>query len=110
GHDQKEYQAITKAKGTYCETFGAEDMTAGFSGFLDYFMPHKVIGSAETMKAAGTVIKKLAKWLAEKGYADVDDSLRERVREAARDLPASQKLLDHLDDWLAENDPVGFKR
>jgi hypothetical protein len=110
GHDQKEYQAITKAKGTYCETFGAEDMTAGFSGFLDYFMPHKVIGSDDTMKAAGTVIKKLAKWLAEKGYADDDDTLTEEVRAAARDLPATQKLLNRLGDWLAENGPVDSKR
>jgi hypothetical protein len=106
GHDHKEYDAITSAKGTYCGTFGADDITSGFSEFLGYFMPHKVIGSNETMKSAGTVIKKLTKWLVQKGYTEDDDFTSERVREAARDLPATQKLLDDLNDWLDENDPV----
>ncbi len=106
GHDQKEYDAITKTGGTYCETFGAEDIASGFSEFLGYFMPMKVIGSDDTMKAAGTVIKKLAKWLAAKGYVEDDELISEGVREAARDLPATQKLLDALNDWIDENGPV----
>jgi len=105
GHSGKDYDAITKAKGTYCGTFGAEDITPGFSEFLGYFMPRKVIAGNETMKAAGTVIKKLARWLVEKGYTEDDESTRELVGTTARDLPASQKLLDRLDDWLAENAP-----
>src|SRR4051794_5168868 len=108
GHSGKDYNAVTKAKGTYCGTYGAEDITSGFSEFLGYFMPHKVIGSNETMKAAGTVIKKLAKWLAAKGYSDDDGSVQELVGPLARDLPASQKLLDRLDDWLAENAPEDY--
>ena len=95
-HSGKEYEAVTKAKGTYCGTFGAEDITSGFSEFLGYFMPRKVIAGNETMKAAGTVVKKLAKWLVEKGYTEDDESVRELVGTAARDLPASQKLLDEL--------------
>src|SRR5690348_12383005 len=59
GHSQKDYDAITQAKGTYCGTYGAEDIASGFSEFLGYFMPLKVIAGNETMKAAGTVIKKL---------------------------------------------------
>jgi hypothetical protein len=110
GHDHKEYNAITQAGSTYCDTFGAEDITSGFSGFLDDFMPRKVIGSNETMKAAGTVVKKLNKWLTEKGYADEDEFRWELVREAARDLPATQKVLDRLSDWLDENGPVDFER
>ncbi len=27
-----------------------------------------------------------------------------------RDLPATQKLLDSLDDWIAENDPVNSRK
>ena len=106
GHSGKDYDATTQAKGTYCGTFGAEDITSGFSEFLGYFMTHKVIASNATMKAAGTVIKKLARWLAEKGYTEVDDSVRELVGARARDLPASQKLLDELCDWLAETGPL----
>jgi hypothetical protein len=106
GHSGEEYEAITQTKGTYCGTFGPEDITSGFSEFLGYFMPHKVIAGHETMKAAGTVVKKLSKWLAENGYIEDDESIRERVGQAARDLPASQKLLDDLSDWLAETGPV----
>ena len=106
GHSGKEYDAITKAKGTYCGTFGAEDIASGSSEFLGDFMPRKVIAGNETMKAAGTVIKKLARWLVQKGYTEDDESIRELVGEVARDLPASQKLLDDLDDWLSETGPV----
>jgi hypothetical protein len=104
-HSGKEYEAITKAKVTYCGTFGAEEIASGFSEFLGYFMPRKVIAGNETMKAAGTVTKKLAKWLVQKGHTKDDESIRELVGRAARDLPASQTLLDRLDDWLAENAP-----
>jgi hypothetical protein len=109
-HSGKESEAITKAKGTYCGTFGAEEIVSGFSEFLGYFMPRKVIAGNETMKAAGTVVKKLAKWLVEKGYTEDDESVRELVGTTARDLPASQKLLDRLDDWLAENAPEDYGR
>jgi hypothetical protein len=106
GHSGQDYDAVTRAGGTYCGTYGADDITSGFSEFLGYFMPHKVIAGDETMRAAGTVIKKLARWLVEQGYTEHDETLRDRVREAARDLPASQKLLDALNDWLAETGPV----
>jgi hypothetical protein len=105
GHTGQDYDAITKAKGTYCGTYGAEDITSGFSEFLGYFMPCKVIAGDEIMKAAGTVIKKLTRWLAEKGYTELDESVRELVGAAARDLPASQKLLDELCNWLDETGP-----
>ena len=106
GHTGKDYDAVTRAGGTYCGTYGADDITSGFSEFLGSFMPHKVIASNETMKAAGTVIKKLARWLVAQGYTEDDEAVQGRVREAARDLPASQKLLDALNDWLDETAPV----
>ena len=74
----KNTTAITNADGTYCGTFGAKEIASGFSEFLDYFMPYKVIGGNETMKTAGTVVKKLAKWLVEKGLIKDDEMLRER--------------------------------
>ena len=67
GHDGA-YEAVTKAGGTYCGTYGPRDIAGAFFMFLDYFMPHKVIGSEGTLKAAPIVIRKLAKWLAAKGY------------------------------------------
>ena len=67
GHDG-EYDAVTKAGGTYCGTYGPEDIAGAFGMFLDYFMPHKVLGGSRTETAAPTVIRKLAKWLVRKGY------------------------------------------
>ena len=45
GHDG-DYDKITKAGGTFCGTFGPEEATAGYSEFLGYFMPRKVIPDA----------------------------------------------------------------
>jgi hypothetical protein len=73
-------------------------------------MPRKVIAGNETMKAAGTVIKELSRWLVAKGYTGDDESVRELVGTTARDLPASQKLLGDLDDWLSETGPVNADR
>ena len=108
-YDRNENTAITEAGGNYCGTFGADDIVSGFSEFLGYFIPYKVIGGSDTMKSAGTVMKKLGKWLAENGYTKINEWEREHVAELARDLPASQKLLALLDDWLAENVPENYK-
>lgn len=63
-----EYEKVTKGGGTYCGTYGPEDIAGAFGMFLDYFMPHKVLCGSGTAKAAATVIRKLAKWLVAKGY------------------------------------------
>jgi hypothetical protein len=70
GHSHDEYSKVKDEGGTFCDTFGPEEILSGYSEFLGYFIPHKVMCGKETMQAAGTVTKKLANWLAEKGYAD----------------------------------------
>src|SRR6516162_7635258 len=105
GHDG-EYDKLTKAGGTYCDTFGPEEATAGYSEFLGYFMPRKVMCGRDTMQAAGTVTKKLAKWLAEKGYIEDTQDDQERAGEAARDLPKASKVLDLLDAYVNETAPA----
>jgi len=105
GHDG-EYDRITKAGGTFCGTFGPEEATAGYSEFLGYFMPCKVMCGKETTQAAGTVTKKLAKWLAEKGYIEDTEGDQERASEAARDLPNASQVLDLLDAYVAETAPA----
>ena len=113
GHDQEEYNRITDAGGTYCGTFGPEQIAEGLSEFLGYFMPRKVISAKETMKAAGTVTKKLMNWLAEKGYVGDDEGLQlaeERAGDAARDLPASQDVVDLLEAYLDEHAPDHYSR
>jgi len=71
--------------------------------FLDYFMPRKVVAGNETMKAAGTVIKKLRKWLVARGYVPAEEVEEDSVEELARNLPASQELLDLLDGFTQDN-------
>ena len=113
GHEQKEYDRITKAGGTFCGTFGPDDLLGGLSEFLGYFMPRKVVAGKDTMKAAGTVTKKLVKWLAEKGYIEDDEGLElaeERTGRAARELPASQDVVDLLEAYLDEHAPAHYSR
>src|SRR5205823_83925 len=103
-HDA-EYDKITKAGGTYCGTFGPDDATAGYSEFLGYFMPRKVMCGKETMQAAGTVTKKLAKWLAEKGYIEDTEYDQEQAGAAAKDLPNARAVVDLLQAYLDETSP-----
>jgi len=102
GHQQAEYDRVTNARGTFCGPFGPEEATAGYSAFLGYFMPRKVMCGKDTMQAAGTVTKKLAKWLAGKGYIEETEDDQERAGEAARDLPKARKVLDLLDAYVDE--------
>ena len=75
GHDG-EYEKVTRGGGTYCGTYGPEDIAGAFGMFLDYFMPHKVLCGSGTEKAAPTVIRKLARWLVAKGYdPDANDAV-----------------------------------
>lgn len=104
GHDG-DYDKITKAGGTFCGTFGPEDATSGYSEFLGYFMPRKVMCGKETMQAAGTVTKKLAKWLAEKGYIENTEEAQERAGDAAKELPKAQEVLELLEDHLEWKSP-----
>jgi hypothetical protein len=79
--------------------------------FLDYFMVRKVIAGRDLLRAAGTVTKKLARWLAAKGYAAGDDveEAAERGAAAARDLPQTDELASLLYHFL-EDEPRGRMR
>ncbi len=78
----------------FCEIFGPEHVLPHMGEFLNYFMVRKVMAGQDLLRASGTVTKKLAKWLADKGYAtaeEVEDAV-ERGVDAARDLPRAEKL------------------
>jgi len=101
GHDG-ECDKITKVGVTYCDTYGPEDATASYSEFLGYFMPRKVMCGKETMQAAGTVTKKLAKWLAEKGYLKDTEYEQAQAGAAAKDLPNATAVVELLDAFVDE--------
>ena len=72
-------------------------------------MPQKVMCGKDTMQAAGTVTKKLAKWLAEKDYAENTATAQERATDAAKELPAAQDVLDLLDEFVDMSAPDEFE-
>jgi hypothetical protein len=78
----------------FSKLFGPEKIIENYGEFLGYFMIRKVMASQELLKASGTVTKKLAKWLAERGLVTDDDSAVavERATEASVDLPKAEKL------------------
>ncbi|MBI4481326.1 MAG: hypothetical protein HY652_00410 [Acidobacteria bacterium] len=71
-------------------------------------MIRKVIAGKELLRAAGTVTKKLAAWLAEKGYVKAEEAeeAAERGGAAARDLPKAEELASLLHEF-AENQERG---
>jgi len=50
GHDG-EFEKVTEGGGTFCGTYGPEDVAGAFGMFLGYFMPHKVICGSGTEEA-----------------------------------------------------------
>ncbi len=113
GHDHEEYDRITDEGGTFCGSFGPEELPGAVGEFLGYFMPHKVMAGKETMKAAGTVTKKLMKWLIEKSYVEDTEAVEmaeERAADAARDLPAALDVVDLLEDYLDQHAPERYSQ
>lgn len=64
-----------------------------FGGFLGYFMVRKMVAGEEVKRAAGTVTKKLSRWLGEKGYTSQEVALEgsEEGAAAARNLPRAER-------------------
>jgi len=93
------------ARGTkhreFCEVFGPEHILSNVGEFLGYFMIRKVMAGKDTLRAAGTVTKKLAKWLAEKGYVEAEEAefAAEQGGDAARELPEAADLAADINDF-----------
>jgi hypothetical protein len=108
GLDEQEdvlFDRLYNAKGgghrEFCQIFGPEKIADNVGEFLDYFMVRKVMCGKELMRAAGTVIKKLGKWLEEKGYVESENAVQvvSRGATAAKELPATEELARMLDDY-----------
>jgi hypothetical protein len=92
------YQATGDAHREFCQIFGPEHILPNISEFLRYFMIRKVMAGQGLLRAAGTVTKKLAVWLAKQGYAEAGqvNLAVEHGTEAARDLPKASDLAARL--------------
>ncbi len=100
-------------EGAFCHLFGPEKIPGEFGEFLGYFMIHKVGYGGETlMRAAGTVTKKLALWLAERGYvtAEAAEEGTGRATDAARELPRAMRLGEILYRTIDMYAPIDANR
>lgn len=78
----------------FCRLFGPEQIVENYGEFLGYFMVRKVLAGQELLRAAGTVTRRLAQWLTERGYLDPAPAevAAARAAEASRDLPRAEQL------------------
>jgi hypothetical protein len=99
----KHFNAEGEEHREFCDIFGPEHILENVGEFLNYFMVSKVMAGADTLRASGAVMKKLAKWLAQHDYVRTDDAALaiEQGADAARDLPAAEKLSTLLYDLTA---------
>ncbi|MDY0038839.1 MAG: hypothetical protein RBS57_00890 [Desulforhabdus sp.] len=91
----------------FCVIFGPGKILPSLSNFLNYFMIRKVMASEALLQAAGTVTKKLLKWLEDRGYIDREQAVKgSRIAaEAARELPAAERLARLLYDYAQNHAP-----
>lgn len=100
--DAKLFDRLFDAKGEahreFCGIFGPEHILPNLGSFLDFYMIHKVIAGKDFLRMAGTVTKRLAMWLGDKGYAETAEAedAREQGAAAARDLPKAEELASLL--------------
>jgi hypothetical protein len=108
--EEEFFDRLYNAKGAehreFCEVFGPERILPNVGEFLDYFMIRKVIAGKETLRAAGSVTKKLAKWLAENGYVKAEEAelAAQRGGDAARELPEAAELAAVLSDFAEDQE------
>lgn len=86
--------AYDQDEDAFVHLFGADKITENLGEFLDYFMIRKVAAGEELLRSAGTVTKKLVRWLADGGHLDPAGAraAADHAAEAARDLPKAEKL------------------
>lgn len=102
------YDALSRRGLDYCDIYGPEEILSHVRTFLSYFLASKVLASKSLLRAAGTVTKKLSRWLEEKGYTTDEEAERtvEAGAEAGRSLPRAEELANLLYD-LAQSGPPG---
>ena len=94
----KHYNAEGNDHREFCELFGPDKIIENLGSFLGYFMVRKVMAGQDLKRAAGTVTKKLSKWLAAEGYISDEEAQAgaDEGTEAARDLPKAERAAQIL--------------
>jgi hypothetical protein len=84
----------------FTQLFGPEKILEHVEGFLGTFMIRKVMASEDFKRSAGTVTKKLSKWLAANGYisAEAAEDGARRSTEAGNELVVAERAARLLQD------------
>ncbi len=100
------FEATGSNQRSFCQLFGADKITENLDGFLGYFMIRKVVAGEELKRAAGTVCKKLARWLEQRELVSAAAARQaaERGADAARDLPRAERAAMLLAEQVAGSD------
>ena len=95
------HDASGSAHREFCQIFGPDKISGNVGEFLNYFMIRKVICGKDLLRSSGTVMKKLGRWLSEKGYVSGDEAriVTDQGADAARNLPAADELCSALMDY-----------
>jgi hypothetical protein len=103
----RHYNAEGEGHREFCQVFGPDKIPEHLGMFLGYFMVRKVMAGADFKRSAGTVTKKLSKWLAAKGHVSAESAAlaAEQGADAARDLPSAERAADLL---LRAADPLSI--
>lgn len=90
---ERSYNAEAEEHREFCDLFGPEQIVESLDSFLGYFMIRKVIAGEDFLRAAGTVTKKLSKWLEGKGYVSQEAAgeAMQTSAAAARNLPRAER-------------------
>ena len=90
---EKLYNAAGQEHKEFCQLFSPDKIAENTGEFLGHFLIRKVMAGGDFKRLAGTVIKKLSKWLAEKAYISEKDAAtgEEEGGSAARELPKAEK-------------------
>lgn len=90
---ERSYNAEGEEHREFCDLFGPEQIVERLDNFLGYFMIRKVIAGEDFLRAAGTVTKRLSKWLEGKGYVtqEAAGEAMQTSAAAARNLPRAER-------------------
>lgn len=103
--DSEKFDRLYKEEETeFCDVFGPEHIISNLGEFLSYFMVRKVMAGKDTLRAAGTVTRKLAAWLERKGYASptASKAAAEKSTKAAKLLPKAEECAQALYEFAEE--------
>jgi len=111
-NEEHEYyeEQFKKHNKMFCELFEPDKILDGYFEFFGYFLPKKVLAGEDFFRNCGTVLKKLAKWLEEKGYAVNEDAVEaiETSSKGGKDAADANKIGSALFDF-AEKFPLDKK-